>query len=136
VDVAMPPPRPEIPVRVAALEPATPADPEPVATASAASEPATLPASDPAPATAAKGGFVVQIAAAKSSSEAQSTLRAAQRRFAVLLEGQPTSIKRVELEGKGTFYRVRVGPLDTRDAAISLCTSLKSAGGDCVVAKN
>lgn len=135
--VAMPPPRPEIPVRVAALETPAPADPEPVATASVPSAPVSEPAATAADATGAKaGGFVVQIAAAKSQGEAQSTLQAAQRRFAVLLGGQPTSIKRVEIDGRGTFYRVRVGPLDTRDAAISLCTSLKSAGGDCVVAKN
>ena len=38
--------------------------------------------------------------------------------------------------GKGTYYRAMVGPFTTRDQAIQLCSSLKAAGGDCVVQAN
>ena len=36
-----------------------------------------------------------------------------------------------EITGKGTFYRVRVGPFSGGDAQ-RLCDDLKSVGGDCV----
>ena len=41
-----------------------------------------------------------------------------------------------ELAGKGTYYRAMVGPFGTRDQAVQLCSSLKAAGGDCVVQAN
>jgi Transglycosylase SLT domain/SPOR domain len=37
--------------------------------------------------------------------------------------------------GTGTFYQVRVG-LDTRQAAMDLCSSLQKAGGACLVLRN
>jgi hypothetical protein len=37
--------------------------------------------------------------------------------------------------GEKSIYRVRVGSL-SRDEANSLCSKIKSKGGDCFVAKN
>ena len=41
-----------------------------------------------------------------------------------------------ETAGKGTYYRAMVGPFSSRDQALQLCSSLKAAGGDCVVQSN
>lgn len=125
----LPPPRPAVPQRVAAAEP--------VADAAEPLEPAAPVAAAPVADTGGgAGGFVVQIASAKSEGDAQASLRGLQRRFADVIGGQPANIKRVEIPGKGTFFRVRLGPMSSRDDAINLCTQLKSAGGDCVVAKS
>ena len=45
-------------------------------------------------------------------------------------------IRRAELGGKGTYYRAMVGPFTSREQAVQLCSSLKAAGGDCVVQTN
>jgi cell division protein FtsN len=53
-----------------------------------------------------------------------------------VIGGQPHTVRRVELGEKGTYYRAMVGPFGTREQAVQLCSSLKSAGGDCVVQSN
>ncbi|WP_204279119.1 SPOR domain-containing protein [Klebsiella aerogenes] len=53
-----------------------------------------------------------------------------------MLGSQQHVIRRVELGEKGTYYRAMVGPFATREQAVQLCSSLKSAGGDCVVQSN
>ena len=37
------------------------------------------------------------------------------------------------LGAKGVYYRAMVGPFGSREEAVQLCSSLKQAGGDCVV---
>ena len=56
--------------------------------------------------------------------------------YSSVLGGQSHTIRRVELGDKGTYYRAMVGPFATREQAVQLCSSLKSAGGDCVVQSN
>ncbi len=51
-------------------------------------------------------------------------------------DGQRQTIKRADLGSKGTYYRAMVGPFGSRDQAVQLCSSLKAAGGDCVVQAN
>jgi cell division protein FtsN len=45
-------------------------------------------------------------------------------------------IKRADLGEKGIYYRAMVGPFGTPDEASQLCSSLKAAGGQCVVQRN
>ena len=59
-----------------------------------------------------------------------------QGKYSSVLGGQSHTIRRVELGDKGTYYRAMVGPFATREQAVQLCSSLKSAGGDCVVQSN
>jgi hypothetical protein len=80
-------------------------------------------------------GFVVQLSAQKSESEAQAAFRSMQTRYAVLNGRQPL-IRRKERADHGVVYAALVGPFGTRDEAIQLCESLKMAGGDCFVQKN
>ncbi|TPN33161.1 SPOR domain-containing protein [Mesorhizobium sp. B2-3-3] len=87
------------------------------------------------PATAATGGsWSMQIASQPTVESAQSTYQDLQRRYGSVLSGRTANIVKAEIAGKGTFYRVRV-PAQSRNDAISLCTSYKAAGGNCFVSR-
>jgi cell division protein FtsN len=45
-------------------------------------------------------------------------------------------IQRADLADKRVVYRAMVGPFGSREEALQLCTTLKSAGGQCFVPKN
>lgn len=95
-------------------------------------QPAT-PAATTAP--ASSGDFVVQVSSQRSEEAARSAYAGLQRRFPSVLGNQAPDIARADLGSRGVFYRVRVGPMETRQAASNLCQSLKNAGGDCIVAR-
>uniref|UniRef100_UPI0013D57192 SPOR domain-containing protein n=1 Tax=Enterobacter hormaechei TaxID=158836 RepID=UPI0013D57192 len=67
----------------------------------------------------------------QSEAEARGAFANAQRRFSVL-QGQTPNIRSAELPGRGTWYRLRVGPFSRADAQ-SFCERLKSSGGSCVI---
>ncbi|WP_306257038.1 SPOR domain-containing protein [Pararhizobium sp. IMCC21322] len=96
--------------------------------------PAAQPAAQPA-APAAVGDFVVQVSSQRSEDAARSAFSGLQRRFPSVLGNQSPDIARADLGSRGVFYRVRVGPMETRVAAADFCQSLKNAGGDCIVAR-
>jgi len=108
----------------------------PTRVASAAPAPAAAP---PAPATAAvragTGDFVVQLGAPGSESEARATYAALQRKYPQQLGGQAPIVRKTELAGGKTVFRLRVGPYSREDAT-SMCTALQAAGGQCFIAKN
>lgn len=85
---------------------------------------------------AQSGGFVVQLSSQRSEAQAQASFASIQGRFPQVLANYRPSIKPVDLGARGTYYRVRIGPLSSRDEASALCAQLKSAGGDCVVTAN
>ncbi|TQI72523.1 cell division protein FtsN [Bosea sp. AK1] len=93
----------------------------------------------PAPATAAvragTGDFVVQLGAPGSDAEARATFAALQRKYPQQLTGQSPIIRKTELAGGKTVFRLRVGPYSREDAT-SMCTQLQAAGGQCFIAKN
>jgi SPOR domain len=126
--VALPPARP----RTIASEPRAPAaSAQPARVQVAALEPSAT-AKPAAPA----GAYVVQISSQKSEADALSSFKGMQRKFPGVLAGVRPSVKRAELGGKGTFYRLRVGAWSSREEATAFCARLKTAGGDCVVARN
>ncbi|MCX5568842.1 SPOR domain-containing protein [Kaistia nematophila] len=96
------------------------------------------PAAAPAAATRApaSGGFVVQVASQRTEEAAIASYRAMQRKFPSVFGSQEPNVVRADLGAKGIYYRARVGPMATRDQAVSFCESLRSAGGDCIVQKN
>ena len=51
-----------------------------------------------------------------------------------VLEGRGVNIVRADIEGRGTYYRVRI-PAASRDEAIQLCTRYQAAGGSCFVSR-
>jgi len=119
------------------LSPQAP-DPAP-ATAPRARVAATTSPVQTAPESAAAssgGAFLVQVSSQPSEAVAQSSFRALQSKFPSVLGSQTAVIKRADLGEKGVVYRAMVGPFGTRDEAVQLCESLKSAGGQCFVPRN
>ncbi|HZD63819.1 MAG TPA: SPOR domain-containing protein [Xanthobacteraceae bacterium] len=83
---------------------------------------------------AGSGGFAVQLAAPGSEQDARSISNKLGQKFGGILDGHRPSVVKAEI-GEKSIYRVRVGSL-SRDEANSLCSKIKSKGGDCFVAKN
>jgi hypothetical protein len=106
-----------------------------------AAAPQQLAAADPAPAqptaAAAAGGsseWSMQIASQPTAEGAQSSYRDLLQRYGSVLNGRGVQIVKAEIEGKGTYYRVRI-PAATKNDAIALCGKYKAAGGSCFVSK-
>jgi hypothetical protein len=151
-DVAPPPPaRAAAPVRSAApaassgaplsLNPdAPPATRAPAAPSRTASVAAPAPMA-PAPSAAASGnaggpGSYVQVSSQRSEAEAQAAFRSLQAKYPNQLGGRQPLIHRVDLGAKGTYYRTMVGPFANASEAGELCSSLKAAGGQCLIQRN
>jgi hypothetical protein len=145
------PTRPAAPPRAAPASPnvplslspqsAAPSGPQnsPQGGAAASPPPARAAAIAPPPpvATGAESaaGYFVQVAAQKSEEEAQASYRGIQTKYASVLGGREPVIRRKDLGSKGVFYGVQVGPF-SREDAVQLCNSLKSAGASCMIQKN
>jgi SPOR domain len=87
----------------------------------------------PSAAPSGAGGSYVQVTSRRSEAEAQTEFRAQQARFPDQLNGREPIIRRADLGEKGTFYRALVGPFASAEEAAQLCSSLKAAGGNCIV---
>jgi SPOR domain len=107
------------------------ATPAPTRTQTAAATPAPAPAPS-----AATGGYMVQITSQRSEADAQASYRAVQLKYPDVLSSHQPSIRRADLGEKGIYYRALIGPFTAAEEAAKLCTSLKSAGGACVVQRN
>lgn len=117
-----------------AARPAAPASPgEPQSTAPPAAPARTAVAAPPPRPT--PSGYMVQISAQKSESDAQASFRAMQSKYPSVLGGRQAVITRKE-SSKGVYYGTQVGPFSGRDDAIQLCEALKASGGNCFVVKN
>jgi hypothetical protein len=119
----------------AAAPATTPAPTPPVRVASA--PPAAAVPQTPATAAvrAGTGDFTVQLAAPGSEAEARATFAALVRKYPDQLRGQTPIVRRTELAGGKTVFRLRVGPYSREDAT-TMCTGLQSAGGQCFISKN
>lgn len=109
--------------------------PQPPAQQPAAKPAPVIPAPAPAPAATAKvgGGWVVQLGAVHGEAEAKTEwnrLTGAHHELA----GLSADIVRVDIPGKGVFWRVRGGPLDEAAARV-LCSDLTKQGQGCLVAR-
>ncbi|HEV7416511.1 MAG TPA: SPOR domain-containing protein [Tianweitania sediminis] len=128
---ALPEPAPaEEPV---AAEPASAPEPAPQV---AAVEPQPAPSATPEPVTTASppSGWSVQIASQPSEASARASYEDLARRYASVLEGRPVNIVKADIAGKGTYYRVRI-QASSRSEANTICSSYKSAGGNCFVSQ-
>ncbi len=76
----------------------------------------------------------MQIASQPTEAAAQSSYKDLHRRYGRVLGDRQATIVKAEIAGKGTFWRVRV-PAGSRNEAVKLCESYKSAGGSCFVSK-
>jgi cell division septation protein DedD len=96
----------------------------------------TAAAAAPAAVAASAGNYAVQVSAQRSEEEAQAAFRTLQGKFPGQLGNRQSFIKRVDLGEKGIYFRAMVGPFADSGQASSLCSSLKAAGGSCLVQKN
>jgi len=102
VFAAVPAPRPAVP------PPAPP--PPPVAVAAASAGPASgAAAASPAPRASREGAFAVQVGSTPDRSEAN--------RLALRFPGRVPKVVTADVPGKGRWYRVQLGPFDSRDEA-------------------
>jgi SPOR domain len=143
---AAPPPRPAAPAPQAAPPPRAAANaplslnpndsaapaPAPVQRSAAVAPPARV---APAPASSG-GGYVVQVSSQRSEADAQAAFQSLQGKFPGQLGGKQPLVKRVDLGAKGIYFRAMVGPYGDQGAANELCSSLKAAGGSCLVQRN
>jgi len=74
------------------------------------------------------GDFVVQISARRSQQDALAAFSSLKSKYGDVLSGYRPLIQRADLGNKGIFYRLRVGPMQTKDSATSVCSKLKSKG--------
>src|SRR4029079_11359170 len=111
----------------------------PAAPTQASAVPARTAAVAPqAPAAASSGGTgsYVQVSSQRSEGEAQAAFRSLQAKFPDQLGGRQRSIQKAHLGAQGTYSRPRVGPFANAGEASQLCSSLKAAGGQCLVQRN
>ena len=140
-----PPPRPSL------TPPADPTEPQSAATVAPApptttqQTSATAPAPPPPPrarsapsaaelrpAIAQSPAWRVQLAALKSQQDSEAEWTRLQRANQDLLDGLTLRVQQAKLS-KGTYYRLRVGPLADLATAAGLCKSLKSRNQDCLI---
>ncbi|MDK1376625.1 MULTISPECIES: SPOR domain-containing protein [unclassified Sinorhizobium] len=92
------------------------------------------PAAPLATASVPAGSYVIQIASLPSEAEAQKSYNSLSAKFASVIGGRGVDIRKAEIAGKGTYYRVRI-PAGSREEANALCSRYKGAGGSCLVTK-
>ncbi len=91
---------------------------------------------EPAPASAGKSsGYRIQIASLKSEAAAKTAWERLSKGNKDVLGKLEPDIVRIDLAGKGTFYRLQAGPLDGAAAAQSLCSTLKKRKIGCLVVR-
>jgi cell division septation protein DedD len=124
---ATPRPQPALPPQPS--PPPASVDAGPQRTASIPTRPPAAPETAGGPA-----AFSVQLAVGATEAEARTLATNLRQRFAGDLGSRSPAVRRAELNGK-TLYRVRVESL-SRDDANALCSKLRTAGGQCFIAKN
>jgi hypothetical protein len=78
----------------------------------------------------------VQVTSQRSEADAEAAFRALQGKYPQQLGGRKAMIRRVDLGPKGIYFRALVGPLASDEQAIALCSSLKAAGGNCIIQRD
>lgn len=99
-----------------------PSQPQPAQQVAAA--PATQSANVPA------GTWFIQVASQPSADLAQKSYANLTSRYNNIIGGRGVDIKKADIPGKGTYYRVRI-PAGSKADAAAMCGRLKSAGGSC-----
>ncbi len=80
-------------------------------------------------------GYAVQLASFRSEAEAAQAWESVRSSHATTLQDREYLVQRAEVPGKGTYYRLRVGPMAGKSTAAALCNTLKAEGQDCYVTK-
>ena len=77
---------------------------------------------------------VSRTLAKKNQTEALASFADMQQKYPTLLANYRPIVQKADLGNKGTWYRLRIGPITEKSAASKLCSQLKSQGlADCLV---
>ncbi|MGH6804946.1 MAG: SPOR domain-containing protein [Methyloceanibacter sp.] len=118
------------PQEVASLQ----APPAPTAKPKPAAKPAAQQTAAATPAAAAPSKYVVQVGSKKNQTDALASFADMQQKYPSLLANYRPIVQKADLGAKGTWYRLRIGPIADKTAANKLCGQLKSQGlPDCLV---
>lgn len=120
-------------------EPATSAPaPEPAAPVRAEPEPTTPPPARETttsalaiPSPASDGDWVVQIGSFRTEDEAESAWVNFITGYSDIAAGAAPDIQSAEIEGRGTYHRLRIAAFSGRDEASAFCAALQARGQDC-----
>lgn len=134
------------PIRVVKTTPLPTARPEPARTNAAAAPHEAQPKAQPqqvasaspvktqaAPA-ASSGAYGVQIASLPTEADAQKSQVNLKAKFASVIGNHPLEIRKADIAGKGTYYRVRV-VAGSKDEAAAICERYRAAGGTCLISR-
>ena len=80
-------------------------------------------------------GFVVQLAAFASRTNAEKGQSLLQPRLADLLDNQPINIHEVVKSETQSSFKLQIGPFEKSGQASALCRDIKEKGEDCFVSK-
>ncbi|WP_455475255.1 SPOR domain-containing protein [Bartonella sp. B17] len=78
--------------------------------------------------------YYVQVASQPTSALAQDSLQNIKYKFGYLIGTRPLNIQPAFIQGKGTYYRIRI-QTQNRNEAINLCEDIKNSGGDCFITR-
>lgn len=82
---------------------------------------------------AEEGGFAIQLAAVREEARAREAWGELQGAHPNVLSNLTLDLQRAEIEGQGTFWRIRTGPFADRAAAEQACERLEANGQGCLV---
>ncbi len=107
------------------------------ANSAAAPIPSSKPTSPTAPAAVAAAGprYAIQLLATKSEAAGEAAWTQIVSKHGTQLDGLSLDLQTVTLQGRGTFVRVRAGPIAERNVAAERCSQLSAAGQDCLVVR-
>lgn len=82
---------------------------------------------------ALSGSHLVQVGAFRSEDEANQVWSRMQKKLGAYLDGKSKDIQEADLGARGVFYRLRIGPFASSEAATEYCQGLKDRKQDCLV---
>ncbi|WP_421786129.1 SPOR domain-containing protein [Hyphobacterium sp.] len=106
-----------------ATNPPPPPPPQPAET--------TRTASLAIPAPVDEGGWVVQIGSFRTEEEAESAWVNFITGYSDIAAGASPDIQAAEIDGRGTYHRLRIAAFAGRDEASAFCAALQDRGQDC-----
>ena len=78
----------------------------------------------------------MQVTSQHSEADAKASFKELRAKFPNQLSGREPIIRRADLGAKGVYYRAMVGPYASMAEAAGVCSSIKAAGGNCLVQRN
>jgi hypothetical protein len=77
--------------------------------------------------------YFVQVASLRSIESAEREWERIKGENRAALQGEQTYLERVDLRNRGIFHRILIGPMRTKEEAVTLCGYLKQNDQTCVV---